>query len=109
MRAYLAERVNLEGYDIPTPEGEAERLAAARRIFEGEKGPEIQRVGLVEAAADWFAGLPTSLRVAWNAGDIVDAYERLHGEPCPPRLVDTVVEGFFHHMAEQFIRLTDKG
>lgn len=105
IRTYLANATEIEDQPNAT---EDERITHMLERFEAEYGWNIQRQGPQRAAKEWLQGL--AINIEYMDHTIPSVVLGLHGlkGKMSPRLENTVVRGYWDHMATQLCRIREK-
>lgn len=106
IRSYLAACTEVEDKEDAT---EDERIAHLLDRFRAEYGWRIAQAGAQTAALDWLQGL--AINVEYMNHAIPATVLRIHGiegATMSERLADTVVGGWWQHLAANVVRLLDK-
>lgn len=70
-KAYIVDRIDATGYDVPKLETDAERIQFLYDTFMREYGWEVRRIGTVKALAEYLKGLPSCCTIAFYHSDIL--------------------------------------
>ena len=105
-KAYLIERIDLDGYEIAADSKE-EKLAALESIFRAEYGWSIPRRGEIGAITEWLQGLPSAINIEFMNHEILELAKRLGSLPMDPTTAqeDKILENYFNFMANKLHQL----
>jgi len=69
---YILNAIDANGYDVPTPQTDKEKLQFLRDTFISEYGHNIKYYGNAQKAlSQWFAGLPSSCNIEFRNHEII--------------------------------------
>ena len=71
LESYILESVDGQPYD-ESPESPVEKLAFVEKIFNLEKGYEIERIGKFQAVTNWIGGLPSAINIEYRSHKILE-------------------------------------
>ncbi len=101
LEKYILNSIDLSEYGIH-PKTTEEKILETLKVFESEKGYEIDRVGRLQALEDWLRGLPTCINIEWESYKILKFAESMgilkDGYSDPE--ADEVLEAYFPTMAK---------
>jgi len=63
---YLLESIDFNGYDLPTPKTNKEKINTFFDVFKSEHGWNIKRVGEWRALSEWLSGLPSVIDIPFD-------------------------------------------
>lgn len=68
---YLLESIDFEGYDLPQPKTNKEKINTFFNVFKSESGWNIERVGEWHALSEWLSGLPSVIDIPFDNYSII--------------------------------------
>lgn len=72
LEQYLIDCIDNSGYDAKPLATVHGKLAFLRRTFLAEYGWRVAQVGETKAIADWLAGLPSAINIAFYNHDVLE-------------------------------------
>ena len=68
---YLLESIDFNGYDLPTPKTNKEKINTFFDVFKSEYGYNVERVGEWRALSEWLSGLPSVIDIPFDNYSII--------------------------------------
>jgi hypothetical protein len=106
VKTYLIGLIDFDGYDIPNPTTEAEKVRAAMKICRSEVGYLERRTGTQGMIEYWFSGLCSVVSLPFLYADIVETARKF--SEFTEDEEDNLCAEWFHYMAAQFAQLARK-
>lgn len=92
----VLDSIDGDGYDVDLSNAsEAEKVAFAFVTFNREKGYEIKRVGVHQAATDWLQGLASACEVPYTNHDIITWAEAVKGVTMTDEQIESLLDSYF--------------
>lgn len=105
LKAYLVGQISFEGYNIPTPTTEAEKVRTAMKICRAEMGQE-RRTGTQVMIEHWFSGLCSVVSLPYTRANIIKTARKF--SEFTEDEEEKIYTEWFHYMAAQFAQLARK-
>ena len=104
---YLLDGIDFDGYDLPAPETNKEKINTFFDVFMSEVGYNIDRIGEYKALTEYLSGLPSVISIDFDNYSILERavkYGSLSDNPTDKEK-DTILDNYWAFMANKLIVL----
>ncbi len=104
---YLLDAIAWDGYDLPEPKTNKDKINTFIDIFGTEQGWNIQRIGPQQAMIEWLSGLPSCIHIDFNNHDILERAKKYGsiGPDASEKDQDKLLENYWRFMANKLLKL----
>lgn len=108
--AYILDCISAEGYSVPEPTNDKEKLQFLYNTFHSEYGWSVIRNGEFNALVSWLQGLPTCCTIAFYNGDVLKLAQKWGSLPEKPteKQEEKILETYWAFMAMRIMGLMRK-
>jgi hypothetical protein len=107
VKAYILDHIDATDYDGPEPTTDAEKVRFLYTTFVAEYGWNLPRLGLVNALAEYFAGLPSCCTIAFANVEILELAKEWGSLPAEPteRQEQAILDNWWNFAANKTAQL----
>ena len=104
---YLLDGISFDGYDLPEPKTNKDKINQLINTHGNEYGWNIQRVGPLNSLTEWLSGLPSCINIDFANYDIIERAKK-YGSLAPgatEKDQDKLLDNYWRFMANKLIKL----
>ena len=104
---YLLDGISFDGYDLPEPKTNKDKINQLINTHGNEYGWNIQRVGPLNSLTEWLSGLPSCINIDFANYDILERAKK-YGSLAPGATEkdnEKLLSNYWDFMANKLIKL----
>jgi len=104
---YLLDGISFDGYDLPEPRTNKDKINLFFGVFMSEYGYNLKRMSEWDALTEWLSGLPSVIHMDFNNYDILERAKK-YGSltvDASEKDEDKLLENYWRFMANKLIVL----